>query len=503
MSRRVGWLALVSGVGLAAAGAVIAYVLAGGPWAAAGAAMGAVAGAFAPSVYDGIRESGKRHRDLQGSFETAPPQSWARLLDPRRELVGFFGRESELADLVAWCKDEKAGRLRLVTGPGGVGKTRLTVELAARMKRAHWRAERIADGQEGTAIAALRTATSAPALLVVDYAETRVWLSQMLSALASEQGVGVRVLLVARSTGDWWDQLGAGEPAVWDLVQTAKQSELALSPVVDADLTDAEVIAAAVASFARELGLAERAVEIYGDSGGGQRRVLDLHAAGLVAVLHEAGPGLVRVDLRTVLGELLRHEQHFWYESARSFGLSDGQGGITALAQRQIIAAGCLLGAATQEEAHVLPTRVPGVSSSVKIADWLRVLYPPDPGDTDWIGSLQPDRLAELHTLRELAASPELGRAFLADLDARQAIRAVTLLARASSDYPEAETLLSRTLPEVANLIADMQAPAETLTAIFNAIPYPTVILAPVAVSLTERITEHLPAGTEPQHHVL
>lgn len=344
MSRGVGWLAFVSGVGLAVVGAVTAYLLAGGPWAAAGAVVGAVAGAFAPSVYDGIRESGKRHGDLRSSFEKTPPQSWARLLDPRRELVEFFGRESELADLTAWCEDERAGRLRLVTGPGGVGKTRLSVELAERMKKARWRSERIADGQEGMAIPALRATTSSRALLVVDYSETRVWLRQMLSALASEQGVGVRVLLLARSTGDWWDQLGAAEPAVWDLVQAAKQSELALSAVVDADLTDAEAIAAAVTSFARELGLAERAVEIYGDSGSGQRRVLDLHAAALVAVLQEAGPGLVRVDLRTVLGELLRHEQHFWYESARSFGLSEGQAGITALAQRQIIAAACLLG---------------------------------------------------------------------------------------------------------------------------------------------------------------
>ena len=37
------------------------------------------------------------------------------------------------------------------------------------------------------------------------------------------------------------------------------------------------------------------------------------------------------------------------------------------------------------------------MSPSVKIGEWLRVLYPPDPGETSWIGSLQPDRLAELH----------------------------------------------------------------------------------------------------------
>ena len=30
------------------------------------------------------------------------------------------------------------------------------------------------------------------------------------------------------------------------------------------------------------------------------------------------------------------------------------------------------------------------------------------PGQADWIGSVQPDRLAELHVLRELDASPEV-----------------------------------------------------------------------------------------------
>ncbi len=41
-----------------------------------------------------------------------------------------------------------------------------------------------------------------------------------------------------------------------------------------------------------------------------------------------------------------------------------------------------------------------------------RVLYPPDPGEAGWIGSLQPDRLAEQHTLHELTASPDLARAW-------------------------------------------------------------------------------------------
>ena len=52
-----------------------AYVLAGGPWAAAGAVIGAVAGAFAPSVYDGVRERGLTREAWQGSLERRASRS--------------------------------------------------------------------------------------------------------------------------------------------------------------------------------------------------------------------------------------------------------------------------------------------------------------------------------------------------------------------------------------------------------------------------------------------
>ncbi len=277
------------------------------------------------------------------------------------------------------------------------------------MHNAGWRAVPIANGAEAEAIAALCAVTRGRALLTVDYAETRTGLKQMLSALAGDLGKDVRVLLLARSTGDWWNQLGVGDPAVWDLIQAALPAQLSLSAEVAADLSDADVVALAVRSFARELGLPGKTVEIRG--GTGKRRVLDLHAAALVAVLGDADATTVQVDLGSVLAELLRHEEHFWYESARAAGLGDGQDGATLAVLRQIAAAGCLLGAASEAEARALSGRVPGMCPSVKVAGWLRVLYPPDPGETGWIGSLRPDRFAELHVLRELRNSPDLARA--------------------------------------------------------------------------------------------
>jgi hypothetical protein len=113
---------------------------------------------------------GARHEAWQGTLEQARPRSLARLLDPQREVVDFAGREDELAALVAWCEDDDGARLRLVTGPGGVGKTRLAVELAGRVRELGWKAERIAVGGEAEAIAALREVSRGRALLPASHA---------------------------------------------------------------------------------------------------------------------------------------------------------------------------------------------------------------------------------------------------------------------------------------------------------------------------------------------
>lgn len=498
MGRRMRLMAALCAVVVASAGAAAAYELAGGRWGVVGAVIGAITGGFAPSVYDVLRGRGVRRVGWEELAERSPPRSLARLLDPRLELVRFVGRDGELAELAAWCQNDGASRLRLVTGPGGVGKTRLALELCKRLDELGLATERIGDGAEGTAIGTLRSLTRKRALLVVDYAETRVHLPTMLADLASDSGEGVRVLLLARSTGDWWDRLGAGDPAIWDLVLPARQAQLELSPVIAAEIADAEIVAQAVKSFARELRLPERRVVILGDPGTGQRRVLDLHAAALVAVLEEGSDGTVRVDIRAVLDELLRHEQHYWYDTARARGLFDGRQGATAKTLRQLVAVTCLLGAETHDEAMRLAGRIPGMFPSAKITEWLEGLYPPDPGQPDWVGSVQPDRLAELHVLKEFSVAPGLADGCLTGLNSRQALRAVSILARASSDYPEAENLFRETLPAVADLIAQMDAPADALTAIFDAIPYPTVRLAPAAVSLGQQIARRLPPDSSP-----
>jgi hypothetical protein len=422
----------------------------------------------------------------------------AGLLDPRRGLVGFTGREHELGGLLAWCEDGAPRGVRLVTGPGGVGKTRLSVELCARLGPAGWQCVWVADGAEAAAlVVVVRRGQAGRVLLVVDYAETRIGLGELLGAVAVDGGP-VRALLVARSAGEWWDRLGGGEPAVQELLAGAGSGE-PLPVAVSGELSNAELVAAAVPVFAAALGVAAPSSVVVEPPGAVP--VLDLHAAALVAVLRSAGTGgPARVQVADVLAELLDHEERFWRGSAERLGLLAGAAGMTPGMLRQVVAAGALLGAGSQDQAVQLLGRVPGVAASVQLARWLRDLYPPQAGppggDAEWLGALSPDRLAEHLVVAELSASAELAGRCLTGLDERQALRAVTLLGRAAADQREAAgVLLERVLPLLERVVAGLPDDVGLLTAIANAIPYPSAALAEADLAITRRILAVLPDG--------
>jgi hypothetical protein len=95
----------------------------------------------------------------------------------------------------------------------------------------------------------------------------------------------------------------------------------------------------------------------------------------------------------------------------------------------------------------------------VKIGQWLQVC-------TRRIRVRPLDRLPATRPPRRTAhpvradSLTHLTQACLTGLDARQALQAVTLLARASTDDPHAEEMLRQALPGTADLITGIQAPA-------------------------------------------
>lgn len=155
--------------------------------------------------------------------------------------------------------------------------------------------------------------------------------------MAADDGAAIRVLLLARSAGQWWEQLRAGEGAVRDLVSPAGPEGSPLGAVLDVQLTDEEQVRAAIPVFAAALGTDPPDYVVVIPQAR-RARVLELHAAALVAVLEwTAAPGVqVRVELGGVLGELLRHEERFWLGSGAAAAGAAG----AALRQGCDVAAG-------------------------------------------------------------------------------------------------------------------------------------------------------------------
>jgi hypothetical protein len=445
------------------------------------------------ALTDAVTAAHANNTRSQTTRSTQLPRSWnrpTRLLDPGVGLIEFTGRTVELHDLLAWCIDGAAGKLRLITGPGGIGKTRLALQLTRRLEEQHWHCTWVADRHEAHVLADIRVKNPGPVLVVVDYAETRIGLEELLRGAAADGGL-IRVLLLARSAGQWWEQLALGEGAIRDLVGEAEPKGIRLGKALDDHVKDEEVVQRAVPVFAAALGVTPPDhVAVVAQANGA--RILELHAAALVAVLEwiEDPKEEPVVRLGGVFEELLQHEGRFWQGSARVQGLMDGPNGLCMLQLRQVVAAGCLLGAGDQEEATALLGRVQGVPPSVKLVTWLREMYPPGDDSTEWLGAMQPDRLAERLVVMELSRSAALTRACLSDLGERQARRAVLLLARAATEHDIAERLLRRLLPLVAQVIEDIDAPLETLVSIANAIPYPSMVLGSAHDVVTRRILE-------------
>ncbi len=410
--------------------------------------------------------------------------------------------------------------MRIVCGEAGVGKTRLALQTAAehRADGGEWRLVQV--GEEADAIRAARAATAGPLLLVVDRAETRPGLHELLRALPEDPGP-VRVLLIARVLGEWWDRLvSASEPAVSRLLTETEPLQLTIG--VSEDASDADLAKAALPHFARALSAAgPRQVTVAP----ADRRVplLVVHAATLVALLrfYTYPVATLRVVISDdALDELLEHEARYWLRSASAAGLPAG-----ATLVKQVLAASSLLGAGSVEEAADIVARVPDLGDRpakerLRWAQWLGELYPA--GSDRRLGELQPEMVAETYVVGQLSDDPALARSCLRGLSAERAEHALAVLARAWAHSGGAGPLIAAALRDdlaglgvpagrvaqqvrgdlgglLADALDDTSAPPEVLTDIARNLPYPSTVLARTHHAATARVRESLPADTKPE----
>ncbi|MFC4627676.1 tetratricopeptide repeat protein [Promicromonospora alba] len=421
----------------------------------------------------------------------------AALLEPERAVVPFMGRGRELAELRSWVRSREPVALRLLCGLGGVGKTRLVLELGKSLRRTGWTVVHVPPGAEAAAVSA--SSDSRRVLLVVDDAASRPGLPAMLDAIGSTRTRGrLRVLCTARSGGQWWrrerwtSQLWAG--------RTPSVTQMALEPALDRTLDVAfdpalgleiersgdyrALVEAAATRFARALGrpVPRLRFPVEPDQ---QVRALDLHAAALATVL-DGGNDVV--DPVGALDLVLDHERARWAGSDADAGFAPG-------AAEAALAVATLLGDPTDEGIRAALRRAGAEPVAGRTADavaWVRAHLPAVP------------RLAELLVSRTLAASEELTAACTHDLAPGEAFAMLAFATEMGLDRPVAERDVTGELIEAAAsaLPAGRAADLPALMRASRRLPRSSGPLAvPVLDRLTHRVADLARAtGSDAEH---
>ncbi|MFD7734928.1 tetratricopeptide repeat protein [Kitasatospora phosalacinea] len=444
----------------------------------------------------------------------------AALLQARHEVLPFHGRAGLLARLRDWSKEPGDGTA-LVHGAGGQGKTRLAQQLSNLAAADGWavlwlRGDVPAEGLERL------TRATVPTLIVVDYAETRTeQIAGLLEALAAMRtGPPFKLLLLARTTGDWWNMLRTDTQVAEGGLRDATVVELP-SAEVDFGSSVEEEYLRAVHGFAAALpevpgweehdwpDIAGRLADPRRVEIGPPGTVLALHMTALVDLLDTARRIVSGVEEEIVSrpeeleDRLLAHEERDWLMLAGSYGVLD------YLSRRNctnVLAAAFMFGAEDDEQADALLHHVPGLTGlrldqQMAVNAWITEVSP-SARSRSW-GPLQPDRLNERFVGRHLDADPALADHLLPAVFPAQAARFVGVCARAAT-HPVFEDRLGRLLTELCvrhapvlgpvavDVATRTEAPGPLLDALRQITDRPGTTLAEL-----ERLAKHIPKQSE------
>ncbi|MEM8949489.1 MAG: hypothetical protein AAGA21_10315 [Pseudomonadota bacterium] len=145
------------------------------------------------------------------------------LLKPYARALEIVGRDDERASLREWLNSGEKLSIRVLTGQGGSGKTRLALDLCDSLSEEEWQAGFI-DGDDLKTVcddaSMVAWAWTKPTLVVVDYAATfgetlYRWLGRLVDHAKADSPI-LRVLLLERQADEqtgWWRTVFGGGKA--------------------------------------------------------------------------------------------------------------------------------------------------------------------------------------------------------------------------------------------------------------------------------------------------
>ncbi|MFC8720960.1 tetratricopeptide repeat protein [Kitasatospora sp. NPDC057198] len=417
----------------------------------------------------------------------------AALLQAARQTVPFHGREALLADLRTRCGRDGFGAW-LLHGPGGQGKTRLAHQLAALLAADGWAVLWPRTDATAAELGELRDVVK-PLLVVLDYAEARTeQLTALVEAAARHYGgTPFKVLLLARTGGDWWTQAKSATRLTEDHLDGApaillEPLERDPGPRPDAYRTAARALAGALPNVR---GLAGHDWRTAADTlptpnldHDGFANALTLQMTALADLLDTAtadGPGSPGAafppadQVQGVEDRLLGHERRYWNHGAATHGLAPSPSRPTL---ETALAAAHLVGAADREQADRVWSSIPALADQPRdrrdtVTAWIAALYPPPEPGRPW-GALQPDRLAERHIGNVLTADPSLAEHLADGTDDTQAAQLLTVYSRAAA-HPVLDGRLDTHLTGLCVRHQDRLAPHLIATAVRADRPQPLI----------------------------
>jgi glycosyltransferase involved in cell wall biosynthesis len=432
---------------------------------------------FAPTT-PSVAETGILIAQFKGSPLELPSPQWqlgsrladSQLLRAEEAAVPFhLAREPQVSELIHWAYDARYPQaLRLITGAGGTGKTRLAIEVCSRLSNDGWHCgflpSEISDLQVAGAWNLLSKFES-PLLVVFDYAETRqeTLLAFVRIMLQADVQPRLRLLLLARDGGEWWDRLPSRNAVCEPFLSGHATSGPFTLPPLHGSIDEREAAyQGAVIAYASRLKLADLpqiSVDLTGEH---FDRPLYVQMAALLALRGER-----RASAEGLTKALLYHERRYWARVTQQLGGASGLSEVDEAYAAELMTLATLAGgfARVKDAQHLWKmwgdsggSQLDG-SRQRTVFERLAALYPGQRG----LQPLRPDLLGEAlvaSALLQQTGSELLDALLGSHSHSVERRNALTVLARLSMHRPDIEG------PVVHSLIRNFLATAVDLLAV-------------------------------------